>query len=444
MKADERRVVITGIGVITPLGLTGEELFENLLSGKCAIGPITAFDAAEYPSRIAGEIAELDATAGIRKDQSRYYRKNLKVMSRDIQLGIAAVNAAILDTGLPLGDAKAKEPVLPTIEHAHFGMTLGAGFIPTELDDLAATVKASTCDGELSLKKWGTDGIPLMAPLWLLKYLPNMPACHASVMWDAQGPSNTITCSDASGLLAIGEATRIISRGQSDMSLAGGTESRVNPITLVRQCLLERLSTRNDTPSEACRPFDVDHNGQVLADGSGMIVLEAIDHAEGRGANIRGEIIGFGSSMHTNGINACDTDGKAVAYAIEAALDDAGIAAGDLGGVVAHGTGVPQQDVSEARGMRDALGDYADRMPITSFKGALGNMGAGCGGVDAAMAAATLAAGRLPATVNYSESNGECPIRLVSDGPAEVVGDAILVVSHAIGGQSAAVVVKRF
>lgn len=434
--------MITGAGVVTALGHNRSEVFENLLAGKCAIGPISGFDTSAYPSRIAAEVNEFDATAGIRKDQVRYYRKNRKVMAQDIQLAIAAVNRAIIDAQLPLGEPG--EPVLPTVDHARFGMTLGAGFIPTEIADLVASIRASRENGEFSLKKWGTDGIPLMAPLWLLKYLPNMSACHASVLWDAQGPSNSITCSDASSLLAVIEASRIIARGDADMMLAGGAENRVNPINLVRQCLLKRVSTRNDSPAQACRPFDKDHDGQVVADGSGMMMLEALENAQARGARILGEIIGSGNSMHTAGINACDADGAAVSYAIGAALADADISPEQIGGVIAHGTGVPEQDASEALGIRDALAEAASHVPITSLKAALGNIGAGSGGVDAAMALMGLEAGKLPTTLNFSEPAAQCPIRMVSDGPADLAGDTVLVISHAIGGQSAALVIKSF
>ncbi|MBE3069737.1 MAG: beta-ketoacyl-[acyl-carrier-protein] synthase family protein, partial [Planctomycetes bacterium] len=210
------RIAITGLGVVSPAGTGVAPLADAVRRGQSAVALIDRFDASLYPSRVAGEVRNFSPSDGVRKDQSRYIKKNAKVMALDIQMAVAAANLAVVDTGLALGDPAKDEPVLPTIDHRRFGMVFGSGFIPTELDDLAGPVAASRQGGPFSLKGWGEHGIAQMFPLWLLKYLPNMHACHTGVLWDAQGPSNSITCSDTGGLLALDEAARIIRRGAAD------------------------------------------------------------------------------------------------------------------------------------------------------------------------------------------------------------------------------------
>ncbi|MGB3086332.1 MAG: beta-ketoacyl synthase N-terminal-like domain-containing protein, partial [Phycisphaerae bacterium] len=316
----DRRVVITGLGCLSPAGIGAQALADAVRQGTSAVRAPTRFDAAAYPGRAAGEVPDFDPTAGIRKDQSRYIKKNIKVMARDIQLAVAAANLAVLDCGLPLGDFKAKEPVLPTIDHTRFGIIFGTNFIPTELEDLSVPIQAAREDGRFSLKGWGKRGIPEMFPLWLLKFLPNMHACHTSVLWDAQGPNNSLTCSDAGGLLALDECVRILKRGSADRMLAGGAESRVNPITFVRYALLGRMANAGEGPAVAGRPFDLGGTGEVAAEGAACLMIESMDVAEARNARIAGEVLGTGASTTTAGVNMCDPDGRAVATAVRAAL----------------------------------------------------------------------------------------------------------------------------
>jgi 3-oxoacyl-[acyl-carrier-protein] synthase II len=437
-----RRIVITGLGAVTPAGVGAAALASAVREGRSAIGPITRFDASNHPSRIAGEVREFDPTEGIRKDQARYVKKMAKVMAVDIQLAVAASNLALLDCGLPLGDAKADEPVLPTIDHTRMGMIFGTSFIPTELDDLAGPVQASYGDGHFTLKGWGARGIPQMFPLWLLKYLPNMHACHTGILWDAQGPSNSFTTSDAGGLLALDEASRIIRRGAADWMLAGGAESRISPVLVMRYCLVHRLSTANENPAAACRPFDLDRTGQVAAEGAVAILVEAADVAEKRGARVYGEVLGTGAGTTTAGMNACDADGRAVATAVRRAVAAAAVQPGDLGAVVAHGTAFAPQDASEAAGLRAALGPAAGAVPVTAIKGVTGNMGAGNGLAELVAALLVLREGRVPPILNCERPDPAAGLALVAGHPAALKSDLVLVTSNAIGGQAAAAVVR--
>jgi len=437
-----RRIVITGLGAVTPAGIGAPALAAAVREGRSAIGPITRFDASVHPSRIAGEVREFDPADGVRKDQSRYIKKMAKVMAVDIQLAVAGTNLAVLDSRLPLGDAKASEPVLPTIDHTRLGMIFGTSFIPTELDDLAGPVRASHVDGRFSLKGWGSHGIPQMFPLWLLKYLPNMHACHTGILWDAQGPSNSLTTSDAGGLLALDEAVRILRRGGADWMLAGGAESRINPVLVLRYCLVHRLSTANDRPAAACRPFDLDRTGQVSGEGAVVLLVEGADVAEKRGARVYAEVLGTGAGTTTAGVNACDADGRAVATAVSRAIAAAAIQPSDLGAVVAHGTAFAPQDQSEAAGLRAALGPAAGTVPVTAIKGVTGNMGAAGGLAELAAALLVLREGQVPPILNCARPDPEAGLALVTGKPVALKSNLVLVTSNAIGGQAAAAVVR--
>ena len=437
-----RRIVITGLGAVTPAGIGAPALADAVREGRSAVGPITRFDASNHSCRVAGMVNEFDPSEGIRKDQSRYVKKMAKVMAVDIQLAVAAANLAMLDCGLPIGDAKANEPVLPTIDHTRFGMIFGTSFIPTELDDMALPVRASFVDGHFSLKGWGTYGIPRLFPLWLLKHLPNMHACHTGILWDAQGPSNSLTTSDAGGLLALDEAARILRRGGADYMLAGGAESRVNPVMLLRYCLVRRLATANDNPSAACRPFDLDRTGQVSGEGAAVLMIEGADVAEKRGARIYAEVLGTGAGTTTAGVNACDADGRAVATACRRALAAANVAPSNLGAVVAHGTAFAPQDQSEAAGLRAALGPAAKDVPVTAIKGVTGNLGAASGLAELAAAILVLRQGQAPPILNCARPDPEAGLALVVGKPVNMKSELVLITSNAIGGQAAAAVVR--
>src|SRR5687768_11320596 len=272
-----RRVVITGIGVISPIGIGTKTFWDNLLAGKVGVRRIESFDPAGFPSQVAGEVPAYKIGDYVPKS----YRKATKVMARDIELAVIAADDAFKDSGL---QSKAYTET-PAFDGKRFGCNIGAGLINTELNELTTAMNVAREGNKLDLQKWGREGMNQLTPLWLLKYLPNMLACHVTIIHELRGPSNTITCADASSHLAIGEAFRTIQRGDADMAICGGAESKVNPMGMVRHALLRRLNdTHNDSPESAVRPFDADATGTAVGEGGGLLILEDFDRAKARGA----------------------------------------------------------------------------------------------------------------------------------------------------------------
>src|SRR5438067_2471965 len=259
------RVVITGIGIISPIGIGTKTFWENLLAGKCGLAKTRQFDASGLPCQLAGEVPEYKIGDFVPKS----YRKATKVMARDIELAVVAADDAFKDAGLK---SKAYTET-PDFDPKRFGCNIGAGLISAEINELAVAMITALNESNtaLDLKKWGRDGMNQLTPLWLLKYLPNILACHVTIILGLMGPINTFTCQEASSHLAIGEAFRTIQRGNAELAICGGAESRINPMGLMRQELLKRLNNDyNDRPAESVRPFDEDANGTVYAEGGGL------------------------------------------------------------------------------------------------------------------------------------------------------------------------------
>ncbi|OHB77149.1 MAG: hypothetical protein A2Z25_24140, partial [Planctomycetes bacterium RBG_16_55_9] len=319
------RVVITGFGAISPLGLTAAEMWASLCAGRVGIDKITAFDPVGFDCQLAGQVPEYT----IRDYVPKAHRKATKLMSRDIELAVVAAQEAFNHAGLV---TKGIDPENVNIDPERTAINLGAGLISCDLVELAPAVAASLTNGKFDIKKWGKEGIERMTPLWLLKYLPNMLACHVGIIHDIQGPSNTITCAEAASHLAMAEAAQMITRGAGDVALAGGAEAKVNPIVMIRQCLLKRATIENnDAPASACRPFDAGAKGSVFGEAAGMVVLESLDHAEKRGANVYAEVAGFGQSNNINpAYEQLEPDGKGIRIAIEKAMAEARIDPEDL------------------------------------------------------------------------------------------------------------------
>src|SRR5436309_342437 len=311
-----RRVVITGIGIISPLGIGTKAFWESLLAGKSGVRRIAAFDPGGFPSQVAGEVPAFKVNDYVPKS----YRKAAKVMARDIELAVVAADDAFKDAGI---QSKAYTDT-PALTSERFGCNIGAGLISCELNELTAAMNVARDGNQLDLKKWGREGLGQLTPLWLLKYLPNMLACHVTIIHQLKGPSNTITCADASSHLAIGEAFRTIQRGNADLAICGGAESKVNPMGLIRQTLLKRLNeTSNEAPAQAVRPFDQSAAGTAISEGGGLLILEEYEHAKSRNAKIYAELVGFGASQDTHIITEPCPTGDSYAKAITKALADA-------------------------------------------------------------------------------------------------------------------------
>ena len=438
-----RRVVITGLGLVTPIGIGVEAVWNALLEKKSGIGRISAFDPSDFKSQIGGQIGALNTANAIPKP----YKKSLRVMARDIEIAVVAAYEAVKDAGLKTrclidrGECEGQTNVDPT----RFGANIGAGLICADLNELASALStAANEQGEFEILRWGTEGMSNLTPLWLLKFLPNMLSCHVTIVHDAQAPSNTITCAEASSHLAIGEAFRTIARGSADICICGGAESKLNPMGLMRQELLGRLSTRNDQPASACRPFDASRDGTVISEGGGLIILEELEHARARGARIYCEVAGFGASTNAHSWSEPHPQGRGIMLAMQKAIQDAGLSPDQIDLVGTFGCGTTAHDLSEARGIRAALGDRASQAPALSIKASTGNNGAGSGAIDLSVAAMCLKTNTVPPAINTERMDPECGLNVVKGDPIDANIKAAVSVAYALGGgQNAALVLKK-
>ncbi|ADV61111.1 Beta-ketoacyl synthase [Isosphaera pallida ATCC 43644] len=395
MRDVERRVVVTGQGLISPFGWDRVAAHHAFVEGRTGIAPIRSFAVEGLPTNCGGEIAEFTEKAGkamMPPKLARAYGKSLKYMARDIQLAVVAAALAVSDAGLAEGG----------VDPTRFGIDLGAGLISTELDELTPAIQTAYAagNGAFDFAAWGTQSIPLIQPIWLLRYLPNMLACHISIFMDCQGPSNTVTQGEAAAALAIGEAARLIATDRADVMISGAADSKIHPLSLVRMTMLGQLSTWPGDPTEGCRPFDRAACGWLPGEGAGILVLEERDHALKRGARIDAEVVGFGSGCDAvpGGLG---TEGRGVEVAVAAALRDAGLQPDQLGLVIAHGSGVPAWDQAEVRGLTRAL-DGA-RVPVTGLKGHVGTSASASGSIETIIGLQSLIEGTAPAIRNCVE-----------------------------------------
>jgi len=429
-----RRVVVTGIGVVSPIGIGSKAFFENLLAGKMGVQRISAFDPGGFPSQIAGEVPPFKIGDYVPKS----YRKATKVMARDIELAVVAADDAFKDAGL---QSKAYTET-PTFNGDRFGCNIGAGLISVDLNELTAAMHAARDGNRLDLTAWGTTGMGQLTPLWLLKYLPNMLACHVTIIHGLKGPSNTITCADASSHLAIGEAFRTIQRGNADLAICGGAESKVQPMGLMRQCLLKRVNeTSNDSPATAVRPFDKDAAGTAVGEGGGLLILEEYEHAKKRGARIYAEIVGFGASQDSYSVTTPSPTGDSYGKAITKALADAKLSADNVDLLVPHGLGIPSHDRAELAGLKQAFGPALEKVAFAPIKGQIGSLAAGSG-ADAAAAVLCLHGNCVPGAVNTKKTIDNMKLNVgaeARDAEVNVVVSSV----YSLGGQNAALVFKR-
>ncbi len=442
---NERRVVVTGLGTVTPLGVGIEPLWDGLLAKRCGIQTVQAFDASGLASSLGGEVPPVKMGDFVPKS----YRKSTKVMARDIALAVIAAYEAVKDAGLKTKCLIDREEVEgpPNVDSTRLGANIGAGLLCADLQELAGALASAVDEnGTFSLKKWGAEGMENLTPLWLLKFLPNMLGCHVTIVHDCQAASNTITCADASSHLAIGEAFRGIARGDMDVCLCGGAESKINPMGLARQQLLGRMATGSDDhPERACRPFGAERTGLVPGEGGGLLVLEALEHARARGTRIYAEMAGFGASCNTHDWLTPDPEGRGIALAIRNALNDASIAPERIELLGTFGPGTVEHDASEYRGLEAILGERCRALPAIAIKGALGHNGAGSGALDAAVTVMSLYHNTLPPSCNTDHPDPEATLGFVADGPVDSSARTALTVGYALnGGQNAALVLKRY
>ncbi|MFN0132976.1 MAG: beta-ketoacyl-[acyl-carrier-protein] synthase family protein [Phycisphaerales bacterium] len=445
----DRTVVISGLGTVCGLGIGIQSLWGGLCAGRTALGPITRFDPAGFPTRLGSEAREF---SGARDWVPKSYRKAVKVMARDIELAVCAAKCAVEDAALVTrGVLPEDSTAATTYPGARMGCQIGAGLIAAEADELtAALVTASTPELGLDHHAWGSErggqgAMNNLPPLWLLKYLPNMLACHVTIIHGAEGPSNTITCAEASGLLSIGESVRVIQRGDADLCFSGGAEAPINPMRLLRWEIIGRLAPTGDEQdgSKLVRPFDPKAPGSLLGEAGGIILLEDRDSAARRGAKVYAEVAGFGAAHSSPtdivGGAALEID-DGFQFAIENALEDAGLTAADIDAIVPHALGVPSVDAGEAGALRAVFGARLSSIPLVTFSPNIGDALAGNGGLATAIAAKCLAEQRLPARVH---AGAPAPGLLAGTAPSRpAILRHILVASGAIGGQNAALILR--
>jgi 3-oxoacyl-[acyl-carrier-protein] synthase II len=418
-------VVVTGVGIVSPIGIGKDPFWDALCKGQSGIRRLDLFDDPALPLPIGGEVADFDPKQYVRP------RKSLKVMSRDIQLGFAAADLACADAGLR------ERPIDPE----RLGVIFGAALIPGELDELSGTYRSCMVNGSFDYHRWGPTMMTELFPLWMLKYLPNMPACHIGIGQDARGPNNSITMGDVSSLSAFAEAVHVLERGQADAMIAGGVGARLHPVVWARSDM-RGLSRRSDNPAAASRPFDAQRDGLVNGEGAASLLLETRPHAEARGATVFARVLGCAAAFEPGSLEPPHTTAPAgrrngaICRAIAGALHAADLTPAQLGCVIAHGTSAIDDDRLEAQAIRAVLGD----VPVTAPKGNFGYLGAGSGALEAALAVLALQQGLVPPTLNYETPDPQCPINVVRGRPMPLERPTALVLSHSPLGQAVAIV----
>jgi 3-oxoacyl-[acyl-carrier-protein] synthase II len=442
--APERRVVITGMGVVCPLGLTPEDLWAGLVEGRSGVGPLESFPSAGLPLHHAAEAhaftGDIDNFGPLDGERKKAIRKGLKVMCRESQMAVAAAQRALHHCGLVAADAKAG-----SVQPERFGCVFGSDYMLTLPEDFTASVaKCRGADGAFEFDRWASDGMPQLTPLWLLKYLPNMPASHIAIYNDLRGPSNSLTLREASGHLALGEATITIQRGAADIMVVGATGTRVHPMKTVHalqseQVALEAAGSGSDDPTRWSRPFDRLRRGMVLGEGAAVFILEELEHARARGAAIHGEIVGH-AARNVSVAGGVGLKQKALALAMRRALSMAQVTATELSHIHAHGASTVVGDREEAAAMHDVLGPAAATIPTVAAKSHFGNLGGGSGLVECMASLLAIRHGELFPLLNFEEPDPECPVRPARRGDPS--GKVFISSAVTPQGQAGSVVIR--
>ncbi len=415
-----RRVVITGVGVVSPIGIGKHDFWSALDARESGVQELPWLADSDSPVRFGSEIRDFDGKAFVTP------RKALKVMCREIQTGYAASSLACADAQL------ADQSVDPD----RFGVVYGCEMLYCELDDLFRVFQRCSAEQHFDFSLWGQFAMKELYPLWMLKYLPNMAACHIGISHDARGPNNTITQGEASSLLAIIEAVTVIERGWADCMIAGGIGNRLSITALTYRGHAD-ISRRNDDPSAACRPFDADRDGMVNGEGTAAFVLETQQHAESRGARILAHVAGYSSTFGLAGKHGPTS--KAIAQSIRQAMASAQVAPDEIGHVNARGASTSDDDAAEAQAIRDCLGD----VPVTAPSSFFGNLGAGGGAVEMVASLLAFEKQQIPVTLNYQRPDPRCPVRVVAEQSLPNPGPYALQLSQSGTGQAAALLIGQ-
>ncbi len=423
-----KRVVITGIGCITPLGLDIETTWSALQAGKSGVGSITYFDASSFPTRFAAEVKGFDLADYV--DDSTPYQHS----TSNTKFAIGAASQAVKDSGILEGDLD------PTM----FGIYLGAGEGQQDFPLFMKIISNSEHDGEIDLERFTELGLQQLNPYFEVEQEPNMPAGHLAALFNAQGPNLNCLTACAASSQAIGEAAELIRRGEATAMLSGGSHSMIHPFGVTGFNLLTALSTRNEDPQHASRPFDKNRDGFVLGEGSGMLILEELEHAKKRGAKIYGEVLGYGSTADAYRITDIHPKGRGAIGCIEMALRDAGLNNDQIDYVNAHGTSTSVNDKVETMAIKGALGASAQKTPVSSIKSMMGHLIAAAGSVEALTCLMAIRDNVLPPTMNYETPDPECDLDYIPNKAREAQAKYALSNSFGFGGQNVSLILGEF
>jgi 3-oxoacyl-[acyl-carrier-protein] synthase II len=424
-----RRVVVTGIGCVTPLGTKPQELWDNLMAGKSGVGKTTLFDASKFPTNISAEVKNYSIAAD-GEDPAVWAKR-----SRHTMFAAGAARQAVKDSGLLDGSAHGS-----ALDPQRFGVYLGAGEGQQDFFRFARMMTAASAGGDFSLKTFVEMGLKELDPVAELEQEPNMPAGYLAGMFNAQGPHANCLTACAASSQAVGEATEIIRRGEADVMLSGGAHSMIHPFGVTGFNLLTALSERNDEPERASRPFDLHRDGFVLGEGAAMVVLEEYERAKKRGAPIYGEIAGYGTTADAYRITDTHPEGRGAARCMTMALEDAKLDADGVQYINAHGTSTAVNDRVETVAIRKAFGAQAEKIPVSSTKSMTGHLIGAAGATELIICLLALKAGVVPPTINYETPDPQCDLDYVPNKAREHKVRAALSNSFGFGGQNVALI----
>jgi 3-oxoacyl-[acyl-carrier-protein] synthase II len=415
----DRRVVITGTGLITALGTGTEKNWQAMLAGKSGIAQITRFDLAKIDTRFAGEVKDFEVEQFIDRREARR-------MDLFSQYAVAAADMAMRESGLPIGTDKPHG-----YENERVGVIIGSGI-------------GGISSLEEQHRKGLDKGFDRLSPFFIIQMIINMAAGLVSIRYGAKGPNWSPVSACATSAHAIGEAWKSIRLGECDAVLAGGAEASITPLGIGGFSVMKALSNRNDTPATASRPFDKDRDGFVMGEGAGVVVLEELEHAKKRGANILAELVGYGANSDANHVTAPAPEGEGAARCMRLALKSARMNPEDVGYINAHGTSTPYNDANETKAIKTVFGAHARKVAISSTKSMTGHMLGAAGGAEAVVSVQVLQRGVLPPTINYTTPDPECDLDYVPNQAREVRVDAAMSNSFGFGGTNAVLLFKRF
>ena len=425
-----RRVVVTGVGMVTPIGKDVEQTWKALQEGRSGVGPITLFEADTFPTRIAAEIHDFDLSQYL--DNASEW----PALSRNSIFAVAAGQMAMNDAGLSNSDLE--------MDRSRIGVYLGAGEGQQDFPHFCASVHSGTTDGQVHKETFIHNGVGILEPWAESEQDPGTPTAHVAAMANAKGPNYTCLTACAASSQAIGEALEQIRRGDADVILSGGTHSMIHPFGVTGFILLTALSTSNGEPHKASRPFDKDRNGFILGEGAGVVVLEELEHAKRRGARIYGELIGYGSTADAFRITDSHDEGRGAIACLKEAMADAGVKPEDIDYINAHGTSTEVNDKIETLAIKKALGEAAYKIPVSSTKSMMGHLIAAAGAVEAIICLLAIRDGIMPPTINLDCPSEDCDLDYIPHVPRHGQVDVALSNSFGFGGQNVSLILRRY